>query len=237
MSVKKETVITVQARMGSTRLPGKSLKPVWKEMPLLEMVLRRVRSAAAADRVVLATSSDTNCEPLCAIARSLDCDVIHGSETDVLSRFAQSVRAFKPDGVVRVCADNPFVDPVEVDRLIRMFYTSDCDYAANNTPESGLPDGFGAEIIRAEILVDLDSRAEKKAHREHVTQYVLDHPGEYSIEVLPAPKTRHFSRFKLDIDTADDLAYIRQICERLPADSAPLWTGREIMDACLEEDA
>ncbi len=237
MSSKKETIITVQARMGSTRLPGKSLKAVWREMPLLEMVLRRVRSTAAADRVVLATSSDTNCEPLCAIARSLDCDVIQGSETDVLSRFAQSVRAFKPDGVVRVCADNPFVDPVEVDRLIRMFYTSDCDYAANNPPESGLPDGFGAEIIRAEILLDLDSRAQKQAHREHVTQYILDYPGEYSIEIVPVPGSRRVSRFKLDIDTADDLAYIRRICQHLPADSAPMWTGREIMDACLEADA
>ncbi|OYU71783.1 MAG: hypothetical protein CFE45_42280 [Burkholderiales bacterium PBB5] len=121
-------VAIVQARMGSTRFPGKMLAPLGGR-PLLEWVLRRVQSARLVDAVVLATTDLQRDKPLVDLARNLGVATFTGSESDVLGRFAAASAQHRADVVVRVCADNPFVDGAEIDRLLAFFAVQDVDYA------------------------------------------------------------------------------------------------------------
>jgi spore coat polysaccharide biosynthesis protein SpsF len=154
---------------------------------------------------------------------------IRGSETDVLSRFEDAVRRFKPDAVVRICADNPLIDPGEIDKLVLFFGANDFDYAANNAPECGLPDGLGCEIVKAGALLYAASAAKEPVFREHVTNYITSRPDKFSAGLLMAEPGLRRPELKLDIDTEADLEKIRKFCASLPEENAPYWTAHEIV--------
>lgn len=224
----------VQARMGSTRLPGKSIAKVYRSYSLLELVLLRVKAARKLDRIILATSENNNCDPLAEIAKNIGIAAVRGSETDVLSRFVHAINAYNPDIVVRVCADNPLISFEEIDKLISFFMSNDLDYAANNTPQCGLPDGLGAEIIRADFLKRISQWTQDPSDREHVTQYLLDNPGDFKTGLLRADPHLCFPEAKLDIDTPEDLERMRVFCKKLPEINTPYWTSGDIV-RCLKE--
>ena len=219
----------VQARMGSTRLPGKSLAKVYKNYSLLELVLRRVKSSKKSDLTILATSLDENCDELEVLAEKIGIITIRGSEEDVLGRFDKAIDIYKPESVVRICADNPLVSPEEIDRLIFFFQHGDFDYAANNTIECGLPDGLGCEIVKSEILKRISRIVEKQYYREHVTTYITSHQNKYNIGWLMTSENNCYPETKLDIDTFEDLERMRRFCKELPLNRVPFWTTAEIV--------
>jgi spore coat polysaccharide biosynthesis protein SpsF len=213
----------VQARMGSQRLPGKSLMSIWHEMPLLELVLRRVAAAKRVDQVVLVTSQAPADAGLVEVADRLGIESFAGPEDDVLRRFVEALEVHPADAVVRVCADNPFIDPAAIDDLVEVFAGSQpCDYASNHTEESGLPDGIGAEIVAADALVQADERAPSAYEREHVTLHLLKHPEEFRI-VRADPPEPPYPFLKLDVDTAEDLERMREVARRLDPGDGPAW--------------
>lgn len=223
------TAAFVQARMGSSRLPGKSLMPVWRDMPLIELVLRRVLAARELHAVVLATSDAPGDDPLAELAGSLGVTVYRGPEDDVLERFIGALEREPSDGVVRVCADNPFVDPAAIDELVRLFRTAQpCDYASNHTAASGLPDGAGAEIASAGALRRAAREATTRDDRQHVTSYIREHADGFAIAVAPPPDPP-WPFVRLDIDTPEDLDRMRQLADRLPPEGAPLWDVATLM--------
>jgi spore coat polysaccharide biosynthesis protein SpsF len=158
---------------------------------------------------------------------SLEC--VRGSETDVLGRFMQALEQFPSQAVVRVCADNPLTDPEQVDALVKFFWDKGCDYAYNNRPECGLPDGVGAEVVLADALRRVDQEATLAKYREHVTLYIIDHPDLFRIAQLKAPKHLWFPDIRLDVDYQEDLNFLQRLCELLPADLAPFWTVADII--------
>jgi spore coat polysaccharide biosynthesis protein SpsF len=223
------TAAFVQARMGSSRLPGKSLLPVWGHMSLLEIVLRRVAAAREIDRLVLATSEDSRDDRLAELAARLGVAVHRGPEEDVLSRFVGALDRHPADAVVRVCADNPFVDPRVLDDLVVLFgEVQPCDYAANHMRASGLPDGVGAEVASASALRRAAREATSADDRQHVTSFIREHPDEFTV-VLAPPAEPPWPFVKLDIDTSADLKRMRQFAERLPQEGAPLWDVATLM--------
>jgi spore coat polysaccharide biosynthesis protein SpsF len=217
--------------MGSVRLPGKSLTPVYGDFSLLEMVIRRVLHSKRAFLTVLATSVSSNCDPLERLAKDIGCDFIRGDESDVMSRYALCCEKYKPDYFVRVCADNPFVSPVEIDKLIALMEERKLDYAANNAYECGLPDGFGADIFNAETFMKVAALAKEKAHREHIDEYIADHKEDFKTALLMADEDLRFPEIKLDIDTPEDLKKIRGVCKYLPREGAPYWSTSDIINA------
>ena len=219
----------IQARMGSSRLPGKSLARVYKNFSLLELVMLRVMKTEKMDMVILATSKERDCDPLVELADSLGILTVRGSGMDVLSRFIEAIQQYNPDIVVRICADNPLIDPVEIDKLISFFQENQFDYAANNTPACGLPDGIGCEIIRSSTITKIATKALDNGYREHVTSYITSHPDEYSIGWLEANQKLWCPDLKLDIDTQEDLARIQEFCYSLAEVNAPYWTAEEII--------
>jgi spore coat polysaccharide biosynthesis protein SpsF len=219
----------IQARMGSNRLPGKSMAKVYEQFSLLEMVILRVMKAKKLDMIILATSENNNCDPLVEVADRLGILTVRGSEVDVLSRFVNAIQIYKPDVVVRICADNPLIAPGEIDKLVDFSQKGQYDYAANNTPDCGLPDGLGCEILHSDTIINLTAKELDIGYLEHVTSYITSNPGQYSIGWLKAEPELWMPELQLDIDTKSDLEKMQKVCSSLPEKNAPYWTPHEIV--------
>lgn len=217
--------------MGSVRFPGKMLASL-AGRPVLEWVLRRA-DRAQVDKVVLATTDLARDDPLQELAESLAVPVYRGSEFDVLERFAGAANTFDADTVIRVCADNPFVDPAEIDRLINYFLENRCDYACNHQDRIGsrYADGFGAEILSNDLLQKIADVACEARHREHVTLYLWDHADDFALRSVPAPAELAFPQLRFDVDTPGDLDYLNRVAKTINIDTGVAAT--KIIQAAL----
>lgn len=207
-----KVVALVQARMGSTRFPGKMLAPLGG-VPILEWVLTRTLQSKLLDGVVLATSDLKRDDDLVRIAKKIGVNVYRGNEVDVLGRFAAAAKFNDADSIVRVCADNPFIDPGEIDRLIQFYQNDLCDYACNHQERLGnhYADGFGAEILSSELLIKIANIAMDIKYREHVTLYLWDNFDKFRIKALLPPPGLNQPRLRFDIDTFEDYEYIKSL--------------------------
>jgi glutamate-1-semialdehyde 2,1-aminomutase len=167
-----KTIAIVQARMGSTRLPNKVMRPI-NGVPMIELLLRRLSLASRIDRVIVATAGDDRNQPLIDHARALGYDVFQGSETDVLDRYYQAARPHRPDAVVRVTGDCPLIDPALVDHLIGVYEASGVDYVSNVAPPT-YPDGLDVEVFSFRALEQAAQQAASPAAREHVTPFIRE---------------------------------------------------------------
>lgn len=239
MKYNLKVVAVVQARMGSSRLPGKMLMDLCG-YPVLHWVLSRVRSARQANRVVLATTTLPRDDALVNLAAGLGVSVFRGSEADVLGRFIEAGREAQADLVVRVCADNPLIAPEEIDRLI-VFYRASLEqgadperlYAFNHIPALGnrYPDGLGAEIFARTLLENIAHQTESPYDREHVTVYLWKNPGDYDLRPVPVPPEIAYPQIKLDVDTQEDLQRLRRLCVRLSPESSAV----DVVQAYLDQ--
>lgn len=213
--MRTRNVAIVQARMGSTRFPGKMLTKLG-EFPLIEWVLRRLLMAKEVDQVVLATSDTVKDDALADLAIQLKVLVFRGSESDVLARFVGAAEVAGATNVIRVCADNPFIDPTEIDRLSDYFLKHDFDYVCNHQDRLGsaYADGFGAEMLSAQLLKTIAAKAIEPSHREHVTSYLWDHANEFSLSGVPAPEALRHAHFTFDVDTPEDLVHLQRLVDK-----------------------
>nr|WP_256437692.1 NTP transferase domain-containing protein [Polynucleobacter sp. MWH-UH2A] len=210
-----DVIALVQARMGSTRFPGKMIAPLGGRT-LLEWVLLRASRSRLVNKVLLATTDLERDDELVRIAESLGIEVYRGSEQDVLERFVLAGKKYNASLIVRICADNPFVDPEEIDRLISFYRNNECDYACNHRALFGshYSDGFGAEILSFKLMVEIADRAVEKRHREHVTLFLVENPADYVIKAVPAPSGLNKPEMRFDIDTLGDYEYIKSLLHK-----------------------
>ena len=147
------------------------------------------------------------------VAQNLGIRVFRGSETDVLGRLLGAAEKAEAENVVRICADNPFIDPGEVERLINYFMVNDCDYACNhqNRLGSGYADGFGAEILSTKLLGKIADKATASVHREHVTLYLWDHAECFKLHAVNAPVDLAFPELRFDVDLPEDLQSLQAL--------------------------
>lgn len=207
-----KTVAFVQARCGSTRLPGKMLEQLGG-YTLIEWVLRRVQQSTLLDGVMLLTSINPENDELCVIAERLGVSFFRGDEDDVLARFCAATSQYPADYYIRVCGDNPFICPKYIDDLVALTSCESFDYAYNHASKLGVnvPDGFGAEIIANAALKRVADEAVHTSHREHVTKYIWDHRQKF---LFRSPKTmanKDKRYLKLDVDQQADLDNLRAI--------------------------
>ncbi|MGA2622474.1 MAG: NTP transferase domain-containing protein [Bacteroidota bacterium] len=209
MSKKEKIVGIVQARMGSQRFPGK-MKANLAGCPLIEWVLRRCLDSKSLDEVVLAVPYGPENDFLRNEAGRLKVTCVSGEEDDVLARFARAARYSSADIVVRICADNPLICASEIDRVVGLFLERRPDYAFNHVPRLGnnYVDGLGAEVLTSELLFRLSETATEKRQREHVTSFIWDNPGEFTMLTLSAPPEYAFPEIRLDVDTKEDLSFL-----------------------------
>lgn len=200
--------IIIQARMGSTRLPGKILKKFYGEDTLLETLLNNLHRVGV--KVIVATSVSENNDQLEIFLKEKGELVYRGSENDVLDRFIKAAEANGVDGVVRICSDNPFMDWHGVSQLVEKAKSSDADYigfCVNDKPSILTHFGFWGEYVTLEALKKVASTTpdDSPAH-EHVTYHVYTNPKDYKCEWIPCPDfLQGRDDIRLTIDTPEDL--------------------------------
>ena len=201
----------IQARMGSSRLPGKVLKEVFGK-PLLIREIVRVRRAQSLGRVVVATTIDPEDDPIAEVCRTQGVPFYRGDPLDVLDRYYQAAQLFKAEVVVRLTGDCPLIDPHEIDRTVRAFFAAGVDFAANRLPpplKRTTPIGMDTEVVTFDALARAWQEAEARYAREHVMPYLYEQQGRFS--TLLVDHTPDLGKYRLTVDTAEDLALIREI--------------------------
>lgn len=203
-------VIVVQARMTSTRLPGKVLMDL-EGRPLLERELERLGRCTRVEEVVLAVTTNAADDPLVALADRLGLRWYRGSEDDVLSRYAGAASEAGADLVARVTSDCPLIDPEETDAVIAALEErrEEVDYASNRL-EPHLPRGLDVEVLWRDVLDRMDRMATSRPAREHVTWFCYaERPELFSLHSVRRPFDAHDLRWT--VDTAADLALVRRL--------------------------
>ena len=205
------TGVVVQARMASTRLPGKVLMPIG-DVPMIGRLLRRL-SFAAVDTIIVATSTEPADDPIADYAGSEGVRCFRGSEQDVLSRYCGAARTFGLDGVVRVTADNPFTDPWAITELLNVSREQPLAYVHNVHPD-GYPYGTGAELVPVSFLTEVAESTSDPRWREHVTLGVRVQPSKYLQVAVPAPSVLRGLPYCFSVDYPEDLAFVRELWAR-----------------------
>jgi spore coat polysaccharide biosynthesis protein SpsF len=204
-----ELVAIIQARMGSTRLPGKVLLPLVGET-VLGRVVRAAQSSERLDEVVVATSTDSGDDAIAEECERIGAPCVRGSEDDVLSRYVDALDAHPSDGVMRLTADCPLLDPQIVSAVADIWRSGAAgDYLATGLVRT-LPRGLDVEILRADVLRAVDKVA-TGAHRTHVTSWIYTHPDDFrvlGVDFLPAR-----DHLRLTLDTPEDWALVERVVD------------------------
>ena len=204
-------VAIIQARMSSTRLPGKVMADIAGK-PLLERVVRRTRQAKSASLVMVATTDGPQDDVIEEFCEKACTAYFRGSEQDVLDRYYQSAKSVLPDAVVRITADCPLIDPIVIDTVAKIFLESNCDYASN-TIEPTYPDGLDTEIFSYKTLERAWKEARLRSEREHVTPYMWKHPQLFRL--VNVKNNKDLSKLRWTVDTAEDLEFVRCVYKYL----------------------
>jgi spore coat polysaccharide biosynthesis protein SpsF len=213
-------VAIIQARMGSTRLPGKVLAAIGPGT-VLSYVVARLRRAKTLDRVVVATTTAPRDQALVEHASTLGVDVMRGDEQNVLARYRDAAAAAGADVIVRITADCPLVDAEIVDRVVTAFVdAAPVDFAAN-TLRRTYPAGLDVEVIGRQALERAWREARKQYQRVHVCPYIYEHPEEFKL--LSVVGDHDYSWMRWAVDTAEDLAFVRAVYDRLGYDVTISW--------------
>lgn len=206
----------VQARMSSTRLPGKVLKelPYGSGITVLEQVIRRLKRSRKIGEFIIATTFGKEDDAIVQIAERIKTKYFRGDKEDVLSRHYFAARENALDAVVRVTSDCPCVDAEIADLTIEKHLRSKADYTSNNL-ERTYPHGLDVEIFNFNILEEAHKMAKTSYDREHVTPYIYRNPNRYRLERVKAPPELSAPEIRITLDTEEDYALLRLVFDSL----------------------
>jgi spore coat polysaccharide biosynthesis protein SpsF len=219
------TVAIVQARLGSSRLPGKVLQDLAGDT-MLARVVARLRAARTIDDIVIATTMNESDDPIVREAARLRVKVWRGSESNVLARYIGAARKYHAGAVVRVTSDCPLLDPETVDRVVTSLRAAALDYSSNTHVRS-YPRGLDVEAFYLETLEKIFRSATSMAAKEHVTAYVMEKPNDFAVHQVTADTDD--SDLRWTVDTDEDLALVRTLFGEL--DLAKIRPYREVVAA------
>jgi spore coat polysaccharide biosynthesis protein SpsF len=207
------TAIFVQARMGSTRLPGKVMMSVLNK-PLLAFLVERLQQVKEADQLVILTTTLKADDVIADFCRKNSIACFRGSEEDVLSRYFHAALESHPDTIVRITSDCPLIDPEIIDCVIKTYKDNypQYDYVSNSL-ERTYPRGMDTEVFSFEALQHAYQKAEKPSEREHVTLYLYKHPETFKLKNVSYPA--NLSHHRWTVDTPEDFKLIQLILNNL----------------------
>jgi spore coat polysaccharide biosynthesis protein SpsF len=211
-----KVLLITQARIGSTRLPGKVLLPIGEET-LLSVHLKRLKKCTTINQIVVATTFEDGVDRLIDICKESEVYYYQGSLEDVLDRFYQAALEYTPDWVVRVTSDCPLLDPRVVDQVVKKAIESDVDYCANIITED-FPDGQDVEVLKFSALERAWKEAKLKSEREHVTAYIRNNSHLKGGELFTAFDVKchsNFNSIRMTVDEKADLIAIRRLIDEL----------------------
>ena len=213
-----KTVAIIQARLGSSRLPGKVLLDL-AGRPVLSWIVRTAATATGIDEVWVATSTSPADDAIAAWCQANEVKVFCGSESDVLDRYAGASRESGADIVVRLTADCPLNDADVIGQTVRLRTMTGVDYASTVDPPTW-PDGLDCEVMTANALYQAAAEAIRPSDREHVTPFIRNHRGRFSSETLVCPLPK-LNDERWTLDTPEDLAFLSAVTKHLNPGKAP----------------
>lgn len=207
MNIERVNAI-IQARMGSTRLPGKVLVKI-EDVPILEHIIRRLNSVKAINDIIVATSDKQEDDAIAEYCRKNAIPCVRGSEENVLERFALAAKKYPADIYIRATGDNPMIDIGLINDTLEFFMARDLTYSCYK----GYPLGSGVEVFTADALAQAVEHADKDFEIEHVTPYMY--------QSMPGRRVEYFisntddSGIRMTVDTEEDLAFAKEMFKRL----------------------
>lgn len=204
----------IQARLGSTRLPGKVLLPFGASATALSFMIERVGRAKTIDEIIVASTTTAEDQKLAEYLEKLGVKYFLGSETDVLDRYYQAAKQFcqSPDDViVRLTGDCPLIDGAVIDEVVKTFFDNDYDFVSNSLEPYSYPDGMDVEVFSFKNLERAAREAKLPSHREHVTFYFWQNPKKFKIYYIQYPK--NLSHYRLTLDYPQDYEILNKIRE------------------------
>ena len=224
-----KVVAIIQARMGSTRLPGKVLLDLAGES-MLARVVNRVRRARLINELLVATTDRAADDAIVTECRKWSVPVSRGDQDDVLDRYFRAAQLAKAEVVVRITSDCPLIDPEIADKTVGAFLEARPDYASNRIVQT-YPRGLDTEVMTFDALARVWQAARKPYERTHVTPYIYEHPAEFRI--LSVTGDADYSNHRWTIDTPEDLEFVRAIYARLTDKPEFLW--RDVLEVLDRE--
>jgi len=226
-----KVVAIVQARMGSTRLPGKVLQDL-EGQTMLARVIERVRRARRISELLIATTDRPADDAIVEECASCSVPVFRGDQEDVLDRYFRAARMAAAEVVVRVTSDCPLIDPEITDNTIAAFLEARPDYASNALVRT-YPRGLDTEVMSLDALARAWQEARKPYEREHVTPYIYEHPAEFRL--LSVTGDVDHSGHRWTVDTPEDLEFVRAIYARFEPTAPFSW--RDVLEVIDREPA
>lgn len=217
----------VEARMSSTRLPGKVLLPL-SGKPLLRHVVDRLAQVKSLNTTVLATTMNPADVTLIEFARDADIDSFRGSEEDVMARVIGAAESVHADVIVSVTGDCPLIDPLVVEQLIQMYLHNPCDYASNRQIPT-YPGGTDTQVYPLAALKRSAAMTDDPLDREHVTLHIRNHPELFRHLYLIAPADQHWPELDLSVDEESDYLFVKTLLDHF-GDTNPYFGCREIVE-------
>lgn len=205
--------VTIQARMGSTRLPGKVIMEVMGK-PLLSLMIERLQRIPTANGILLCTTSNPEDDILVNLASTLGIECWRGSQNNVMHRVLTGAENCKADIIVETTGDCPLIDPTISEQVIRTYFETNADYTSNVYKRS-FPIGMDTQVFSRTVLEDAYTRTTSPEEREHVSLYIYRHPERYKLTWLEAEKAFYDPYLRLTLDTPEDYTVIKKIFECL----------------------
>lgn len=229
---KNNICVIIQARMGSTRLPGKIMKEILGK-PLLIHILERVERMETKDRIIIATTTLKEDDTIAETVKDSDktMDIFRGSSQDVLDRYYRAAIYYEVDTIVRITSDDPLIDPKVSDMVVETFLKNCCDYCCNNMPRT-YPLGLDTEVFSFESLERTWKEAHTPHEREHVTPYMRENPDIFRL--LSVQHTTDLSNLRWSVDYPEDFAFVTEVYKRLYPEN-PLFSMEDILDVLDKE--
>jgi len=207
----KKIIATIEARMSSTRLPGKVLMKCLNK-PMLELMIERIRRSKFINEIVIATTTNPADDVLVDFANKVKVSYFRGSETDVMGRVTEAVRRARADIIVQLTGDCPLIDPELIDQYIKKFSSGKFDLVANSVVRT-YPIGLDVKVTSLSVFEKALALAEDEAHHEHVLFCALEKPNEFKLLNIRAPKRLRRPEYRWTLDTIEDFKLISAVYE------------------------
>lgn len=209
----QKIICIIQARMSSTRLPGKVLKKI-TDKPMLSHILHSLKYSKTLDHIVVATTKKKTDDKIAELCKKMKVSVFRGSENNVLNRFCEAGKKYGATHVVRICADCPFVDPTIVDKIVRKSLYTNVDYVSNTLPKT-YPMGYEVEVIKFSALQKAEQMTKDPGDLEHVTLFLMRKPKIFSHYNVEAPTSYKKPKIRVCVDTKEDFMVTQEIYNSL----------------------
>ena len=205
--MKKKATVIIQARMGSTRLPGKVLKSI-QNYAALEFLVRRLRMSSMVKNIVVATTENMKDNAIEKFCIEKELNYFRGPEEDVLKRYQLSAQYYDAEDIVRISGDCPFTDWEMLDKLVNLYFQENADFVTNMYKKT-FPLGFAIEVFKSKKLLELNNLDENE--KEHVTTHFINNPAKYNF--ISVKKKTDLSKFRMTLDTNEDYEVISKVAD------------------------